>query len=164
MRHRLLAGMTCALLSLGASAQLAATKPGQACNYLTGAGLPTTTYRQQADGIYRCASPHIAIGTVPGRSGRLNDIAYAAEGGAQSIAALRLSIDVDNPEQAAAIHRRLKDVANMLARKLRVDLPASIQDAIASGADARVVIDNWTVSVRRADRATGGYAVAVVFE
>lgn len=164
MRYATLALATCGLASLVAHADIAQMKPGQACNYLAGTGLPTTTYRQQADGSYRCASPHIDIGTLPGKSGRLNNIAYAVAGGAQSVAALRLTIDVDNPEQAAAIHRRLKDVANILAGKLRVELPAPIQDAIANGANASASVGAYTASVQRSDRAAGGYAIEVSFQ
>jgi hypothetical protein len=147
-----------------AQAEIAGVPPAQACNYLAGTGLPTTTYRQQADGSYRCASPHIDIGTVPGMAGRLNNIAYAAGGTAQAIATLQLTIDVDNPDQAAAIHRRLKDVANILARKLGQELPDVIQAAIGAGSAATAAIGKQHVAVARSDRAAGGYAVTVTIE
>lgn len=145
-------------------AAIAGALPAVACNYLTAIGLPTTTYRQQADGGYRCTSPHIDIGTVPGKAGRMNNIAYAVAGSAQAIDSLQLTIEVDNPDQAAAIHRRLKDVANTLARKLGVELSGRIEQAIATGRNDKDTAGPRTVSVVRTDRAAGAYEVTVRFE
>lgn len=145
-------------------AAIADAMPAAACNYLTGIGLPTTTYRQQADGSYRCTSPHIDIGTAPGKSGRMNNIAYAVAGGAQVIDSLQLIIDVANPDQAAAIHRRLKDVANTLARKLNIELSSKIEQAIAGGKNDKDTIGPRAISVIRTDRSAGAYEVRVLFE
>lgn len=147
-----------------AGAEIAGVQPKAACNYLTGIGLPTTTYRALADGSYRCGSPLIDIGTAPGRTGRMNTIAYAAVGDARSIATLQLTIDVDNPEQAPAVHRRLKDVAVALAGKLGAELPAPIQAAIAAGSAAKAAIGTRNVTVARTDRAAGAYEIKVMFE
>lgn len=147
-----------------AQAAIAGTPPATACNYLVGSGLPTTTYRQQADGGYRCTSPHIDIGTVPGKAGRMNNIAYAVAGNAQAIESLQLTIEVDNPDQAAAIHRRLKDLANTLARKLGVELPGRIEQAIAVAKNDKDSVGPRVISAVRTDRPTGAYEMKVVFE
>jgi hypothetical protein len=153
-----------ALLASFAHAEVAGVSPASACNYLTGNGLPTTTYRQQADGTYRCSSPPVDIGTIPGRRGRLNNIAYAVAGSAESIAVIQLVIDVDNPEQAPAIHRRLKDVAKVLAHKLGLELSVPVEEAIASGSTIKGIAGKYTASVVRTDRFAGGYEVKVMFE
>jgi hypothetical protein len=162
MKYRYLSAT--ALLASLAHASIDGAAPASACNYLTGSGLPTTTYRQQADGSYRCSSPAIDIGTVPGRTGRINNIAYAVAGSAQSIAAIQLTIEVDNPEQAPAIHRRLKDLAKVLARKLGAELSSPVEEAIANGNAAKDVLGKHTAAVVRSERASGGYDVKVIFE
>jgi hypothetical protein len=162
MKYRYL--FTTLLLAGAVHAEITGVSAAQACNYLTGTGLPTTTYRQQSDGDYRCSSPHIDIGTMPGKSGRLNNIAYTVSGGQQSIEALQLTIDVDNPEQATAIHRRLKDVANILARKLGTELSGALQGAIAAGSTFESKEGKYRVSVTRTDRSSGGYETKVSFE
>lgn len=162
MRYRL--PLAAFFIAAVAQADIASVIPATACNYLASNGLPTTTYRQQADGSYRCGSPHIDIGTVPGKSGRMNNIAYTVTGRTQAIDALQLTIDVDNPDQAAAIHRRLKDVAKALAHKLDAELSSAVEEAIASGSTIKDVSGKHTISVVRTDRPTGGYEIKVIFE
>jgi hypothetical protein len=151
-------------IAQAAHAAIGNVLPARACNFLAGNGFPTSTWRQQADGKYRCSSPRIDIGTVAGKNGRMNNVSYAAEGDARSVARLYLTIDVDNPEQSAAIHRRLKDVAIALARRLDIELPDALQKAIADGGNSRIALGEPIVAVTRTDRPAGGYEVRVVFE
>jgi hypothetical protein len=150
--------------AIGCNADVTDVTPTAACNYLATIGLRTTTYRQQADGSYRCSSPHIEIGTVAGNDGALNNIAYHVVGQERSIDSLQLVISVSNPNQATAIHRRLKDVANVLAEKLRVVLPAAVQENIGVGSNAKTFVDKRAVAVVHKDRSTAGYEVKVIFE
>jgi hypothetical protein len=94
----------------------------------------------------------------------MNNITYAAAGNAQAIESLQLIIEVDNPDQAAAIHRRLKDLANTLARKLGVELPGRIEQAIAAAKNDKDTIGPRAISAIRTDRSTGAYEMKVVFE
>jgi hypothetical protein len=155
----------CLLATINCNADVADVTPNAACNYLATIGLRTTTYRQQADGSFRCITPHIDIGTIAGTNGALNNIVYYAVGQEQAIDSLQLVISVNNPNEATAIHRRLKDVANALAKKLSAVLPAAIEQSIAVGSNANSVIDKRAVAVVRTNRsADNGYEVKVIFK
>lgn len=141
-----------------AHAGLTDVAPMSACNYLAGIGLKTTTYTRQADGSFRCTSPHINIGAV-------NNITYYVVGSEQTATALTLAIEVDSPAEATAIHRRLKDVATTLAQKLGIVLPAALLEDISTGRDSRIAVDRRNVSVIRTPSSNGsGYAIKVVFD
>ncbi|HSB95464.1 MAG TPA: hypothetical protein VLC91_03395 [Spongiibacteraceae bacterium] len=151
--------------SMTCNADLSDLSPASACNYLATIGLRTTTYRQQADGNYQCITPHVDIGTATGQNGALNNIVYYVIGKEKSIDTIQLVIDVSNPNESVAIHRRLKDVSNFLAEKLHTELPKPIQEAIAVGRDAKAVVNKRAVSVQRSNRAANNaYSVQVVFE
>jgi len=152
------------LLAVACHANTSDIEPTTACNYLAAAGLRTTTYRQQADGSYQCISPHVDVGTNPGSNGALNNIAYSVIGTTTSIDHIQLAIDVNNPSEAKAIHRRLKDLSNVLAGKLHSDLPTALQDAIATGNNIKAQIEKRGIAVLRKDRPDKSYEVKVIFD
>lgn len=156
MKHiHLCAAVLCAGL---AHAEVADIAPAAACNYLAHIGLRTTTYMRQAGGEYQCVSPHVNIGMV-------NNIAYLVTGSEHATREIRLVIEVDQPDEAAAIHRRLKDVANALAAKLGLELPDPILQGITTGHGARAAVASRNISVIRTDRpAARGYELRVSFE
>ena len=149
---------------MACSADISDIEPASACNYLATAGLRTTTYRQQADGSYQCISPHVDIGTNPGSDRTVNNIVYAAVGTIKSTDRIQLIISVDNPNEAKAIHRRLKDLCNVLAEKLHIELPTALQDAIAIGNNAKAQVEKRSVAVLRKDRPDHSYEVKVIFD
>jgi hypothetical protein len=140
-----------------ARADIANVVPATACNYLAGSGLRTTTYARQADGGYRCASPSINIGMV-------NHITYHVAGSEMAPRAIGLTIVVDAPAEAAAIHRRLKDVAGTLAQKLGCTLPDTIAQAVAEGRNAQASAGQRRISVVRTTTSGSGYTLDVVFD
>jgi hypothetical protein len=152
------------LLAAACHANTSDIEPAAACNYLAAAGLRTTTYRQQADGSYLCISPHVDVGTNPGSNGALNNIAYSVVGTTKSVDRIQLAISVNNPNEAKAIHRRLKDLCNVLSEKLHDELPIALQEAIATGSNAKTLIEKHNVAVLRKDFPDKSYAVQVIFD
>jgi hypothetical protein len=159
MRYFAPAAVAAAALSCSAStqAEIVDVAPATACNYLAGSGLRTTTYTRQAEGGYRCVSPRINIGMV-------NNIAYHVAGDEKVPRTIGLTIVVDAPAEAAAVHRRLKDVAGMLARKLDCDLPATIVQAVTEGRGAQASAGKRRISVIRTTTSASGYTLDVLFE
>lgn len=140
-----------------AQADLSDVAPAAACRFLSGTGLPTTLYAKQSDGGFRCISPQINIGHE-------NYLTYQVDGSETATHAIGLKIAVEAPAEAAAIHRRLKDVAVVLAQKLGSALPDTIAQAIAEGRAVKATADRRSIAVIRTALAGDRYTLNVVFE
>ena len=157
-----------AALTVGATAGLAtaalkATTPAEACGYMADQGLSTRGWKNYHDNEFGCSSPYHDIG--PGFP-LPNNLAYYAEGKQQSVALVKLVLNVNNRTEAKSGHTALVKAAEALASRVTGEkLPGEISRAILEGRKASAKLGNTTVEVLRIDWPTGkGYEVKVIFQ
>ena len=160
-------GLFLAIFSLTAPwvshAEYSNQNPLDVCNFMSGMGLNTGSYKDPDGFGYFCSSPYKELGTsFPVK----NNIAYYAEGGGQKVTKLKLVLNVNSKQEANQAHAELKKCAEALLKKaLNAPLPQEAKKAILAGSSGNWEIGNAKVSVIRADwPLCKGYEIKFIVE
>jgi hypothetical protein len=146
-----------------AEAALVVTSPATACALLNNIGLATGGWKNRYDNEFGCSSPYKEVGTgFP----LANNLAYYPEGDRNTVAQLRLVLNVNNKSQAASGHSSLLSATDTLSEKAAgLKLPQSIKKAITKGNPIKIKLGQASVEVKRDNWPSGkGYEIHVIFK
>ena len=106
--------------------------PEAACAFLTEAGLRGRNYRRIGEGLYRCNSRRR---NLPFGGSEVHAMRFQAQGDAQHVRQLRLTLYVNSKRQVQPAHRRMLENGQLLVQKaLEVNMPTEVVRTLLDGA------------------------------
>ncbi len=159
--HKVIYGCTLLFASSIANAELLINSPVQVCDILVTQGLSTRGWIDNYG--YGCSSNYKEIGIG---SPLANNIAYYADGNANSVNQAKLVLNVNNKSQQKKAISELINSSGLLSKKLAgEELPQNLTKSIKKGKQATAVVGKTTIEVTRDEWPSGnGYEIHVIFK